>query len=116
MICRRDLLRQAIVGAATVTSHQGHAQEVPNSAGTSRPKLRAPAHSCDCHLHIYDPQRFAFVPSPRVAPTRATLREYRMFQKRVGTTRAVIVTPRNYGTNNQATLDAIAQMGADAKG
>jgi predicted TIM-barrel fold metal-dependent hydrolase len=39
-----------------------------------------------------------------------------MLQRRVGTTRAVIVTPRNYGTNNQATVDAIAQMVADARG
>jgi predicted TIM-barrel fold metal-dependent hydrolase len=34
-----------------------------------------------------------------------------MLQKRIGTTRAVIVTPRNYATDNRATVDAIAQLG-----
>jgi len=116
MIHRRDFLRRAGVGAAGVITRQGYAQEVPNSSGTGRPKLQAPAHACDCHLHIYDPQRFALAPSPRSAPTQATLREYRMLQRRIGVTRAVIVTPRNYGTNNQATVDAIAQMGAEARG
>ena len=100
MIHRRAFLRKAVVAAATVATRQGYAQEVANSTGTGRPKLQAPAHACDCHLHIYDPERFALAPNPRVAPTRATLREYRTLQRRVGTTRAVIVTPRNYGTNN----------------
>jgi D-galactarolactone isomerase len=117
MIHRRAFLRKAVAGAAaSVSSRQGYAQEVANSAGTGRPKRQAPAHACDCHLHIYDPERFALAPSPRVAPTHATVREYRMLQRRVGTRRAVIVTPRNYATNNRATVDAIAQMGADARG
>jgi len=29
---------------------------VPNSTGTERPKLKAPALACDCHHHIYDPR------------------------------------------------------------
>ena len=33
-------------------------------------------------------------------------------QKRLGTTRAVVVTPRNYGVENDVTLDAIAQLGS----
>jgi predicted TIM-barrel fold metal-dependent hydrolase len=33
-------------------------QQVPNSTGTERPKLKAPAHACDCHQHIYDAARF----------------------------------------------------------
>jgi predicted TIM-barrel fold metal-dependent hydrolase len=34
-----------------------------------------------------------------------------LLQKRIGTTRVVIVTPRNYATDNRATVDAIAQLG-----
>jgi D-galactarolactone isomerase len=42
--------------------------------------------------------------------------QYRLLQKRIGTTRVVIVTPRNYGTRNDVTVDAIAQLGPDARG
>jgi hypothetical protein len=33
----------------------------------------------------------------------------------VGTTRAVVVTVRNYGIDNRATIDAIAPLGKDAR-
>lgn len=114
MIARRNFIRGAI---ATIAALPGKAQEVPNSVGTNHPKLKAPPHACDCHMHIYDPDRFPLTPNPKAAPTRAAVPQYRMLQKRTGTTRVVIVTPRNYGINNNATLDAIAQLGpADARG
>ena len=31
---------------------------VSNSSGTDRPRLQAPANACDCHMHIYDGDRF----------------------------------------------------------
>jgi len=37
-------------------------------------------------------------------------------QKRIGTTRNVVVTPSTYGTDNRITLDAIGQLGAAARG
>jgi D-galactarolactone isomerase len=37
-------------------------------------------------------------------------------QRRIGTTRNVVVTPRPYVTDNRVTLDAIAQLGAKARG
>lgn len=89
---------------------------VPNSSGTERPKLKAPANAADCHMHIYDPARFALVPSPRVAPANAALPQYRVLQKRIGTTRVVIVTPRNYATQNEATITAIREIGPNARG
>jgi predicted TIM-barrel fold metal-dependent hydrolase len=67
-------------------------------------------------MHIYDPERFAFALSPRVAPRNATVSAYRLLQKRLGTTRAIIVTPRPYRTDNRATVDAIVQLGDDARG
>jgi D-galactarolactone isomerase len=62
-------------------------------------------------MHIYDPARFPLAPSRRVPPTDAALPQYRLLQKRIGTTRVVIVTPRNYATDNRATVDAIEQLG-----
>lgn len=82
---------------------------VPNSAGTEPPRLKAPAKAADCHIHIYDP-RFA----PAVTrPTNATVTDYRLLQKRIGFSRVVIVTPRNYVTDNSVTLDAIEKLGPD---
>jgi D-galactarolactone isomerase len=84
-------------------------QPVPNSSGTEPPKLKAPKNAADCHIHIYDPRY-----SPAVArPSNATVADYRLLQQRTGTTRVVIVTPRNYGTDNAVTTDAIAELGID---
>ena len=85
--------------------------QVPNSAGTRPPKLKAPPNACDCHMHIYDPGRFPMAASKRAAPSNATVEDYRKLQKRIGTTRVVIVQPRNYATDNSVTLDAIARLG-----
>jgi predicted TIM-barrel fold metal-dependent hydrolase len=113
MIARRNFVQGAI---GMIAALPGDAQQVPNSLGTDHPKLKAPLHACDCHMHIYDPARFPFTANRRVAPTRAAVPQYRMLQNRIGTTRLVVVTPRNYGVDNRATIDAIIQFGADARG
>jgi len=84
-------------------------QAVPNSGGTAPPRTPAPMGAADCHIHIYEP-RFQPVVT-RVVD--ATVGDYRLLQKRLGLSRVVIVQPRNYGVDNSATLDAIAQLGID---
>jgi predicted TIM-barrel fold metal-dependent hydrolase len=37
--------------------------------------------------------------------------EYRLFKKRIGTTRTVVVQPSPYATDNRVTLDGVAQLG-----
>ena len=118
---RRTFLQQAGLGTLAagvlVRPRDAHAQgPVPNSSGSESPKLKAPPNACDCHMHIYDPARFRMAPVQRVAPTDAAVPHYRLLQKRIGTTRVVVVTPRNYATLNQVTLDAIAQFGPTARG
>jgi predicted TIM-barrel fold metal-dependent hydrolase len=113
---RRSFLRGtglaavAAIGAILVREVRAQAP-VPNSTGTDSPKLKAPANATDCHMHIYDPARFTMPPSQRVAPVNAAVPQYQLLQKRIGTTRVVIVTPRNYATENAVTLDAIARLG-----
>ncbi len=86
---------------------------VPNSSGTHAPKLKAPANAADCHIHIYDPR---FQP-PVAHPLNGAVPDYRLLQKRIGVSRVVIVTPRNYVTDNSVTVDAIKQLGiANARG
>ena len=88
---------------------------VPHSAGIARPKLAAPAGACDCHMHVFDP-RFRASPHWTRTPPDAPLHAYRTLQRRIGTTRAVIVNPSTYGTDNRCTLDALAKIGATARG
>jgi predicted TIM-barrel fold metal-dependent hydrolase len=85
---------------------------VPNSAGTSLPRYKAPANACDSHIHIYDPRFKMKWPNLR-AVTDASIAQYRFLQQRIGTARVVIVQPAAYGTDNAVTLDAVAQAGME---
>lgn len=121
-IGRRTFLQAAGVTALSAAGiagiGEGHAQQaVPNSSGTEAPKFKAPPNACDCHMHIYDAERFpAARPGSRMQ-ANATVTEYRLLQKRIGTTRTVVVTPAAYVTDNRVTLDAINQLGrADTRG
>src|SRR5215813_1373994 len=84
-------------------------QAVPNSSGTAPPRLKAPVNAADCHIHIYDPH----FPPPADKPSNGAVPDYRLLQKRIGLSRVVIVTPRNYATDNAVTVDAIKQLGMD---
>jgi predicted TIM-barrel fold metal-dependent hydrolase len=117
---RRAFLGRAALGMLSsgliLQRRAAAVQAVPNSAGTGSPKLHAPLNACDCHMHVYDAARFPMPPSRRVPPTNATAADYRLLQRRIGTTRVVVVTPRNYATENAVTLDALERFGANARG
>ncbi len=90
-------------------------EPVPHSAGTRRPRRALPPLACDAHMHIFD-ARFAPSPHWRRTPPRAEVSTYRLLQQRLGTQRTVVVTPSTYGTDNACTLDALDQLGEDARG
>jgi len=117
-IGRRRFLRTAGLTALAATGLRRvdlTAQSaVPNSSGTERPTLDVPPLACDCHHHIYDAVRFP--PLARGLEPDARVQDYRLLQRRLGTTRNVIVTPAPYVTDNRVTLDAIAQFGSNARG
>jgi D-galactarolactone isomerase len=94
---------------------QSTGQQVPYSSGTELPKLKAPPNACDCHMHIYD-SRFPAAPTATLKPPDALVPDYQLLQKRIGTTRVVVVTPSTYGTDNRCTVDAIAKFGASTRG
>src|SRR5436190_881435 len=98
----------ALVGA-TLGARECRAQQVPNSTGSEQPMLKAPANACDCHMHIYDAERFAPLRPGSRLQTNAGVKEYQLLQKRIGTTRVVIVTPAVYVTDNRVTLGAQAR-------
>jgi D-galactarolactone isomerase len=73
------------------------------------------AGACDCHMHIYDP-RFEVKRKGKAASRPATVAEYRRVQQRLGLERVVVVQSSAYLDDNSCTLDAMAQLGDNARG
>ena len=88
---------------------------VPHSVGLDRPSRRLPAKASDSHMHIFDP-RFAPSRHWKRQPPHADVAAYGRLQQRLGTSRAVVVNPSTYGTDNACLLDALAQLGTSARG
>jgi len=111
---RRDVLK--LVSTAMLAAHArpAAAQMVKWSAGTEAPKLKAPANATDCHHHIYD-AKYPVDPKATLRPADALVDDYRGFQKRIGTSRNVLVQPSTYGTDNRCHLDALAAFGPTAR-
>ena len=110
-----------VAGAATGTSADARPAcdrptDVPFSAGTTLPRYRAPLGATDCHIHIFDPDRFPYPNPTATPPPKATVQDYLQLRSKLGTARTVVVTPSNYATDNRCTLDAIAQLGKVARG
>ncbi len=85
------------------------------SAGTAAPRTALPAGACDCHVHLYD-SRFPADPAARLRPPDAGVDDLRALQRRIGTSRVVLVTPSTYGTDNRCLLEGLAALGAQARG
>ncbi|MCU1386632.1 MAG: 2-pyrone-4,6-dicarboxylate hydrolase [Acidobacteria bacterium] len=86
----------------------------PAFAKDPKVSFAVPDGACDCHHHIYDP-RFAYQPNAVLKPPYATVQDYRGLQKKLGTSRNVMVQPSSYGTDNSCLLDVLAQMGDAAR-
>ncbi len=126
MTSRRTLLKSGIplilagagirgLHAVTKDSPLRAGMQVPYSAGRDLPLIDVPENACDCHHHIYDPVRFPYLPTDTRNQPPAGVDAYRLLQKKLGTTRNVIVQPSAYGTDNACTLDALRQMGGNAR-
>jgi D-galactarolactone isomerase len=81
---------------------------VPYSSGVLTPRTSVPPGAVDCHHHIVDP-RF---PGDRPLPV-ATVDDYRVFQRRLGLARSVVVAPSTHGDDNSGLLDALERFGTD---
>lgn len=77
--------------------------------------MKAPVNATDSHHHIYDP-RFPMDKRAALQPGAATVADYRLLQRRIGTTRSVVVQPSSYGVDNRCLMDALRQFGDAARG
>ena len=85
--------------------------------GNGKPRLQAPAGTCDCHIHIYGPpEAYPEAPTSPFPPPLAPVSAYRKIMQRLGISRVVVVQPAAYGKDNRCTLDALAELGDCARG
>jgi len=95
---------------------QGEALVVPHSSGTEPPRVFAPMGATDCHIHIFDRRFPRRVVLEANAAEWASVADYRLFQRRLGLTRVVIVSPTSYGFDNSCLVDALDCFGEQARG
>jgi predicted TIM-barrel fold metal-dependent hydrolase len=116
MLSRREVLSAAVIGAAAVVSRTRLV--AAKAAQPSVPvSFDVPAGACDCHVHIFgDPQKFPFVSTRSYTPESASIDELRALHRALHVDRVVVVHPSVYGTDNSCSLDAIRQLGPNARG
>jgi len=83
----------------------------------SKPSYRLPKGAVDAHCHLFDPSaQFPFSPKAKYIPQHAGPDMLFALRDHLGFSRNVIVQASCHGTDNRATLNAIAQSGGKARG
>jgi len=86
-------------------------------ASSSRPAFRPPPGAVDAHCHVFGPMaKFPFSAKAKYLPEDATAEMLFALRDRLGFARNVIVQASCHGSDNSATLHAIAQSGGRARG
>lgn len=84
---------------------------------TRTPAFRMPPGACDTHAHVFGPvARFPYADARSYTPPEATVERYAALLDTLGIERCVLVQGGPHGTDNRVTLDAIARLGARARG
>ncbi|WP_444633480.1 amidohydrolase family protein [Cupriavidus oxalaticus] len=86
-----------------------------HSAGTESPSFRMPANACDCHMHVFD-AGLPFAKNAMLTHGSATPEQYQALQRRLGTSRNVVVQPSSYGADHRALLSALQKFGDTSRG
>jgi predicted TIM-barrel fold metal-dependent hydrolase len=114
-VSRRAVLAAMGGAAAAAAIPEARAQQVPWSTGTAAAKTKAPPGATDCHHHIYS-AHFRIDPNSTLRPGDASVADYKLLQKRIGTSRNVIVQPSTYGVFNDGLVEALRDCGPTARG
>src|SRR5690348_1580352 len=59
-----------------------------------------PRGACDCHVHVFDPARFPYVPKRVYTPPAALMEDLLDLHADLHMDRVVVVQPSVYGANN----------------
>lgn len=89
----------------------------PPHPAPHRPRFVPPPGACDVHVHVFGPaDRFPYHPASTYRPVDAPKERLRSLHGLLGFDRSVIVQATCHGTDNAATLDAIASSNGQWKG
>jgi len=81
----------------------------PPLPSPSKPTFTPPPGACDAHVHVFGPSDlFPYHPNTTYKPVDAPREKLRALHGLLGLDRSVIVQATCHGTDNSATLDAIA--------
>ena len=73
-----------------------------------KPQIKMPALACDTHAHVLGPAaQYDYSPARVYTPPDCLPKDYRHMLDMMGVTRAVLIQPSVYGTDNAAMLDAM---------
>ena len=76
-----------------------------------------PENSCDSHLHVVGPRTaYPFATQRAFTPPDAVLADLVAMHRRLGIERAVLIQTSVFGYDNRCMLDALAQLGSNARG
>jgi len=70
-----------------------------------------PARACDCHVHVFCPERYPYDADRAYTPAAAPVQALRQWQSSLGVERAVLVQPSCYGLDNRAMCEALRTLG-----
>lgn len=83
----------------------------------SKPAWQPPPGAVDAHVHVFGPDsQFPFAPQAKYHPEDASAGMLFSLRDHLGFTRNIIVQASCHGTDNRATLDAIARSNGRARG
>ena len=86
-------------------------------AAPSKPRYQPPVGAVDAHCHVFGPMaQFPFSPKAKYLPEDAGPDKLFALRDHLGFARNVIVQASCHGTDNAATLDAIARANGKARG
>ncbi|SAL51503.1 amidohydrolase 2 [Caballeronia udeis] len=90
---------------------------MPSVREVSIPAFTLPPGACDCHMHVFgEPLAYPLSTFRSYSVGTASVEEHLTLQQRLGLQRTVLVQASGYHTDNRCMLDALATLGAAARG
>lgn len=116
MPTRREILIQAGIASAAAFSGQLQPAFAMNAQPLAPVDFDVPRDACDCHTHVFDPQRFPFAADRAYTPQPASITDLRTIHRALRIDKMIVVQPSVYATDNSCTLDAVENLGHGARG
>ncbi|OQP36160.1 hypothetical protein B2J69_00895 [Pantoea latae] len=113
MISRRSLLKTLpLVGvAAGVKAKLSWAAAISSDNFATKLTFIPPSCSCDCHVHVFDPEHFPYAEERVYTPDHASISDLEHHLKALHMDRVVLIQPSPYGTDNRCMLNAVNVLG-----